>query len=145
MYSSGCCSSDTSRAQSGSLRALGCAGAGLGLGWRMGQIQVLGPDWCHPLHTYHQAQSSEGREPGGQGRQCSWVPVCSSAKWGQQSLPPPYCRGCSRDLWGTGLRLAVLCRTVLALMLQSPHTELQQPLPALCPQKFFVSSPGSCT
>lgn len=36
----------------------------MGLGWRMGQVQVLVPDWCHPLQHITRRRAVRGESPG---------------------------------------------------------------------------------
>lgn len=92
----------------------------MGLGWRMGQVQVLVPDWCHPLQyiTKHRAlrggslRSIEAMLLSSCLFFCKMGPVVPAAS-APQGLQPGFERN-----------RAQACNSV--------HMELQQFSPALC-------------
>lgn len=97
-------------AQSGSLRLWE-----QGWGWGGEWAKARSWGWAAATpHPHHQAHSPEEQDLGvGGGNAGSYLFFC---KMGPASLPPPHPGTCSQDLRGVGLRLAVLCRTVLALV-----------------------------
>lgn len=113
------------------LRALGCAGAGVGLGWRMGQVQVLVPDWCHPLQHTTRPRTVRGGSLGVSGGN---VPGLLFALLQNGANNP--CLPCTP---GPAARFernrAQACNSVQDCPgpdAAVPHMELQQLSPALC-------------
>lgn len=111
----------------------------MGLGWRMGQVQVLVPDWCHPLQHITRRRAVRGGSLGVNGGNAPGLLFVLL----QNGASSP-CLPCTP---GPAARFA-RNRAQACNSLQDcpgpdaavPSQELQQLPPALCPQKFFVSS-----
>lgn len=103
----------------------------------MGRGQVLGPGWCHRPHIQYQAQSRAGWEPGGQGRQCSWAPVCSS---GASSPCLPHSQMLQPGFEGNRAQAYSSTQDCLGLVLQPPAVlyPAWQPSPSLCVLRSYV-------
>lgn len=103
----------------------------------MGRGQVLGPGWCYRPHVQYQAQSRAGWEPGGQGRQCSWAPVCSS---GASSPCLPHSQMLQPGFEGNRAQAYSSTQDCLGLVLQPPAVlyPAWQPSPSLCVLRSYV-------